>query len=99
MAVTCSANLLKNMYLYYYAKKYSGFNTDWGGLSSIAVNSTLMALVLLSLRPLAVSFCSLAGLASLGIAVYVLASWVNKAFNSQERAWVNRVAPWPVFVF
>lgn len=99
MLVTCSAVLMRDLYLYYCMKKITGMSMDWRGLSVVAVNAGVMALVLWPLRPWATEFCSLALLAIFGGGVYLLASWLNKAFSTQERDWINRIAPRPVFVF
>ena len=97
--VTCSAGVMKSLFIYYYARKYVGLRVDWRGLSIVAVNATLMAGLLLILRPLAMGFLSLAVVAMVGGAGYLACSWANKAFNPQERGWVNGVAPRPMFVF
>lgn len=97
--VTCSAAIMRDIFCYYFAKKYAGLSMDWRGLSTITLNAASMALVLWLLRPLATDLSSLAMVASAGMAVYLLASWGNKAFSTQERDWINRVAPRPLFVF
>lgn len=97
--VTCSAGIMKNLFIYYHARKYVGLRVDWRGLSTVAVNATLMSGFLLILRPLATGFLSLALVAVVGGSGYLLCSWANKAFSPLERGWVNRVAPRPVFVF
>lgn len=97
--VTCSATLMKNLFLYYYANRYGGVSIDWCGMSAIIVNAGLMALVLWCLRPFAQGFLSLGLVGSLGVAAYLLFAWLNKAFNYQERGWVNRLIPTPIFVF
>jgi len=97
--VTCSAVLMKNLYCYLYVKKHAGVRADWGGLLAIATNAVVMSLVLWPLRPLVTGLWSLMLVVCIGVVVYLLVSWVNKAFNAQERSWVNRVSPRPVFVF
>jgi len=97
--VTCSAVLMKNLFCYHYMKKHTGVCTNWRGLFAIAGNAIVMALVLWLLRPWVSSVGSLVAVALLGVFVYLLLSWTNKAFSPQERGWVNRVSPRPVFVF
>lgn len=97
--VTCSAGLMKNMFCYYYAKKYGSLSTNWNGLFKIAVNAVIMASVLWFLRPLVNSLFSLAIVATAGVLVFMLVSLANKAFSAQERDWINRIAPKSVFAF
>jgi len=97
--VTCSAVLMKNLYCYLHVKRYAGVRADWGGLFAIATNAVVMSLVLWPLRSLVTGLWSLMLTICIGVVVYLLVSWINKAFNAQERSWVNRVSPRPVFVF
>jgi O-antigen/teichoic acid export membrane protein len=97
--VTCSATLMKNIYLYYYAKKYTGLRIDWHGLTAITTNAALMAIFIFPLRLFVNNFLSLALVTLIGITIYLLAAWRNKAFKNEERKWLNRLLPKPVFVF
>jgi hypothetical protein len=90
---------MRDVFCYYFARKYAGLTLDWRGLRAITLNSAIMALVLWPMRPIAMGLFSLAMVAVTGVVIYLMASWVNKAFNIQEREWINRVAPMPLFVF
>lgn len=97
--VSCSAIWMKNVFLFCCMKRHVQFGVDWRGLTRIALNASVMALVILPLRSHVSNFAQLAMLALLGMGVYLLASWVNKGFNPGERGWINRAMPRPVFVF
>lgn len=97
--VTCSAILMKNLFCYYFTKKYIGVYIDWRGLYTISANASLMALALWFLRSIVTDSYSLATVAVAGLIVFLLASWFNKAFSSQERDWINRIMSRPSFVF
>jgi O-antigen/teichoic acid export membrane protein len=97
--VTCSAVLMKNMFSYYFVRKYTAMSVDWRSLCVIATNAFIMAMVLWPLRAFVVDFLSLSLVSCLGILIYSLSAWLNKAFSSRERDWINRIVPHPVFVF
>jgi O-antigen/teichoic acid export membrane protein len=97
--VTCSAVLFKNLFCYYYAKKYTGVCIDWRSLWTITANAVGMLLILWPLRPFVDSFASLGAATATGVFVYLLASWCNKAFSHQERCWINGILNRRVFAF
>jgi len=97
--VTCSANMMRDIFCYFFARKYVDLSMDWRGLGAITLNAAIMGLALWPLRPFATNLFSLIMVASAGVVVYLLVSWSNKAFSMQERDWINRIAPRPVFVF
>lgn len=97
--VTASANLMTVWYLYYHARKLASLRLDFSGLSSIVINSLLMAVVVCPFRQYATGFLSLGIIVLLGVVAYLIFSWLNKSFNEHEREWINSVSPWPVFVF
>lgn len=97
--VTCSATLMKNIFLYYYAKKYTGLIIDWLGLMKITINASLMAIFIYPMRSFINNLASLALVACIGIIVYFFVAWCNKSFKEQERKWLNRLLPKPIFVF
>ena len=99
LLVSFSAIIMRDLFCYYFAKKYTGISLDWRGLFTITINSTFMSLTLLILRPLANDIYTLIIVALVGISVYFLAAWLNKAFTSQEREWINKITPKPIFVF
>lgn len=97
--VTCSANAMKNMFLYYYAKKFCGLRLDWRGLKVIAFNSMVMTIACFSMRDFVDGIVTLGFSAMAGVIVFLVCSWKNQAFSAQERRWINQVAPRPLFVF
>lgn len=96
---SCLSGFMKNFYCYWFARKYAELSIDWCGLFKISCNALGMALLLWFLRPYANNFFSLALLAAISGLFFLLVSWANKAFNIQERAWINRIVPMRVFVF
>ena len=62
----------------------------WKSFFKIALNSGAMALVLYFLRPAIANKISLALVSIVGIAVYLFASYLNKAFENNERDLFNR---------
>lgn len=97
--VTCSAHLMTNLFLYYFAKKYGALQIDWRGILVVATNAAAMAIAVWFLRPMIAGFLSLFLVSLVGAAVYFISSWLNKAFTAKERILINRVIPKPVFVF
>jgi O-antigen/teichoic acid export membrane protein len=97
--VTCSAIFMVNVFEYHFAKKYAGLYVDWHGLMAISINATVMAICLWPVRNVPTGFLSLILVVSVGLVVYLLCSRLNRAFNHQERSWINRVMPRPAFIF
>lgn len=99
VVVTCSAVLMKNLFSFYFMKKYSGVQIQWRSLFLLAGNACVMAAVIWPLRPFITGPVSLAMTAVFGAGVYLVCAWLNKAFNGQERIWLNKILPKPVFCF
>lgn len=96
---TCLSGLMKNLYCYWYAKQYGELSVDWPGLVRIATNAALMSVLLYFARPFVDNLLSLLVVATAGTLMFLVASWANKGFTSQERLWINRIMPRPLFVF
>jgi O-antigen/teichoic acid export membrane protein len=96
---TCSAHLMTNLFLYYYARKFVGMRIEWNGLLKISVNAIVMALALLIFKPMITGVLSLVLVSLLGIAIYLLSSYLNKAFSITERTWINGLLPKKAFLF
>ncbi len=97
--VTLSANVMRFQFNYHFARKYSDLRIDWRGLRLIAMNAVIMAVAIWPLRGWVTGLISLVMVAAFGALIFLLASWLNKGFSAQERTWINRVAPRPVFAF
>jgi len=97
--VTGSAVLFKNLYCFFYARKYTGLAADWKGLCVILINSALMGLLLWPLRTIVTGISTLILAIFAGLAVYASVSYFNKAFSSEERNLINKILPKPIFVF
>jgi O-antigen/teichoic acid export membrane protein len=97
--VTCSAVLMKNMYLFYAIRLYVSLKIDWKGLATIGINTTVMAAGLLLLASYVNDLLSLMVVSIAGSLIYLLLSFVNKAFWPNERKILNNLLPKPIFVF
>jgi len=97
--VTSTAVLFKNLFIYFFAKKYVSFSIDLRSLFRISVNSLLMAVVLYLFRGLAVELYSFLLVLLVGGLFYLLAAYLNKGFSKDERRIVNNLLPRPIFVF
>lgn len=96
---TCSADFMRYIFCYQYAKKYLNLNTDFKGLSIILFNSALMGLVLLSIRKFVTNIPSLVIATAIGVISYFLAAYFIKAFSIDERSIINKILPKPIFLF
>jgi len=97
--VTGSAVLFKNLFCYFYAKKYASITIELKSLVIIAINSLLMVLVLYPLRPKIQNITSFILVVIIGAFIYFLAAYFNKAFSKSERNMLNQILPRPIFVF
>jgi O-antigen/teichoic acid export membrane protein len=96
---TGSAILFKNIFCYFFAKKYARLRVDFRGIGIIAVNSLIMAVILMLVRPWARSLATFILICLMGLGVYLALGVLNKAFSKSERDFVNKVLPKPVFIF
>jgi O-antigen/teichoic acid export membrane protein len=97
--VTCSANMMRFFFSYFFARKYCNIRIDWRGLGMIAINAGIMSAAIWPLRSLTSGLVSLALVVLFGGVVFLICSWLNKGFTNKERDLINRMAPCPVFVF
>ena len=65
----------------------------------IFLNSSLMGLILLALRRYVTNLLSFILFALLGVICYLVVSYFNKVFSSDERTVLNNILPKPCFVF
>ncbi|MDP2905990.1 MAG: polysaccharide biosynthesis C-terminal domain-containing protein [Candidatus Omnitrophota bacterium] len=86
-ALSLAAIILINVVL---IKKEVELAFPWKSFFKIAGNSLVMAAVLFSLRPLIVNRINLFLILICGMGVYILAAYLNKAFDDRERALFNR---------
>jgi O-antigen/teichoic acid export membrane protein len=96
---TGSAILFKNIFCYFFAKKYARLRLDFRGIGIIAVNSLVMAVILKLIRPWAHSLATFILICLMGLGVYFALGVLNKAFSKSERDFVNKILPKPVFIF
>jgi O-antigen/teichoic acid export membrane protein len=96
---TGSAILFKNLFCYYFAKRYVRLRLDIKGLATIAVNALVMGAAIALLRPWAKSLITFILVCIIGLGVYLAMAFVNKAFLKSESDYINKVLPKPVFVF
>lgn len=99
VVVTCSAVLMKNLFSFYFMKKYSGVAIQWIPLLLISCNSIVMSITIWFLRPLVSGLFSLVAMVIFGICIFLVCSFLNKVFDDQERKWLNKVLPKPIFCF
>jgi O-antigen/teichoic acid export membrane protein len=98
-AVTGSAVLLQNIFLYYAIKKNAGIRLSFRAIFAVAVNSLPMAAVLYFLRGFITGLLPFAAVVVLGSAVYLTACYVHKIFTSEEHKIVNNIIGKPLFKF
>jgi len=97
--VTCTAVLFKNIFCYFYARKYISLSFDIKNLGKIASNSLVMAVPIFLLRNYVQSVISLVIVIMIGVFVYFVISSLNKSFSHEEKRIINRILPKPVFIF
>lgn len=97
--VTGTSIMFKNLFCYFYAKKAAHIKLEYKGLSILAVNALIMAVVIFLLRSHVQNLVTFILVVLIGGGVYLAAAFLNKAFTPAERKIMNRVLPKPVFVF
>lgn len=94
---TGSALMLKCLYFFYMARRYSGIVVEWPVLLKIGLNSvvaSIVGFVVISLQDSAV-FLALAFAA--GFVVYALMTYINNPMNQGEKVMVNQFLKRRVF--
>ncbi|MGW8272840.1 MAG: oligosaccharide flippase family protein, partial [Thermodesulfovibrionales bacterium] len=97
--VTGSAVLFKELYCFYYARKYTGLAIDWRGVAAILANSLLMGALVYPMRALVTGLATFAAAVVAGVCVYGLLSRLNRPFTRDERGTINSLLPAPLFPF
>jgi O-antigen/teichoic acid export membrane protein len=97
--VTGSAVLFKNIFLYYFAKKFAPITIEYKKVGAIILNSLCMGVFLFIFRGMISSIVSFVAVFLGGLVVYLLASYFNKVFSTEERDVMNKVLPKPLWVF
>ena len=97
--VTSSAILFKNLFTYFFVKKYVPFSLELKPLGIIGLNATMMAFIVFFLRGLVVNVVSFFSVVLVGGLIYLLVAYLHKGFTEDERRIVNKILPKPVFVF
>lgn len=97
--VTSSAELFKNLFCYYYTRKYISLRLDIRGLAKIAINALAIGIFIKFASVYVVSATSFVVMLGAAAIVYLVASYLNKPFTEDERSIINKVLPKPIFVF
>ncbi|RJQ51018.1 MAG: hypothetical protein C4521_13070 [Actinobacteria bacterium] len=96
---TCSAVLLKNLFIYVLTRRHIDLSIDWASLTRIATNAAAMTLLVYPLRGYVTSLPSFLAVVAAGALAYFVVAYLNKGFSPSERVVLNRILPRPVFVF
>lgn len=99
VVVTCTAVLFKNIYMYYYARKFGQVKIDFKGLGKILFNSILMGVILFPLRMTVSNLLSLLFISVIGFTIFIIVSFLNKGFCERERTVINSLLPAKLFYF
>ena len=97
--VTSTAILFKNVYTYFYARRWVRFSVDFKALGKIGVNALIMVLAVYFMRPHVSGLVSLVLVVIGGSLVYFGAASLNKVFSGDERDILNRIIPGSWFRF
>ena len=98
-AVTGTAILFKNLFIYWRVRRYITFSIDLAALLKIALNSTVMALAVYFMRPVITSVYLFLAAVLAGGLIYLGVSFLNKSFLDHEREIINKIILKPLFVF
>jgi peptidoglycan biosynthesis protein MviN/MurJ (putative lipid II flippase) len=89
---TCSAAILQNGLLYYFAGKLAGVHVEWTQQATTLTRFILLGLFLACCRSVTDSLFFLAVAATLGSLVVVWSCWVRGVFHAGERQIVLELA-------
>jgi len=82
---TCSATILQNILLYYFAVKYAGVRMEWQRQSVIIIRFTLLGVLLVLCRSFSDSLLFFVAATVLGTLVFTWWCWVSGVFHANER--------------
>ncbi|MBN2810099.1 MAG: oligosaccharide flippase family protein [Deltaproteobacteria bacterium] len=99
VVVTCSAAVMRDLFCYYFAKKYVGLRLDWRGMAIIMINTVVLSLFLGVAKHFVTGLPSLLAVLFSGMLIYAALSFVIKPFSTEERRWINQSLPVPIFYF
>jgi len=97
--VTTTAVLFKNLFCLLFARKYTHLDVDFKNLGIIMLNSFLMGIILYSLRKMITNIYNFILVIFIGMILYFIISYFNKAFSEDERKIVNKILPKRIFIF
>ena len=97
--VTGTAVVFKNLFCFFYAKKYAAIKLELKGIIIIGINALIMTVPIYLLRPFIQNIPTLVLTILIGSSIYLAASYLNKSFSESERKMVNSILPRPVFSF
>jgi len=90
---TCTAVLFKNIFCYFFAKKYARLRPDYKMLGKMILNSLLMGTIALFLKSQVKDLISFILIIMLAIFIYLLFSYFNNAFSDQEKKFIMSFLP------
>lgn len=97
--ITCTARLFQLIFAFYKIRGIVNLKVELKSLLKISFNALLMLLGLFALKSFIGSAFSLICFSMLGLVFYLLMSYLNKSFFNDERDFINRLLPRPLFVF
>jgi len=97
--VTCTARLFQLIFIFHKIRGIVALKVELRPLIKIVINSLLMLAGLYALKGLISSTLDLVCFSILGLIFYLFISYLNKSFFNDEREFINRLLPRPIFVF
>lgn len=97
--ITGSAVLFKNIFCFFFAKKYTQISFDFKSMGKIVLNASLMGVFLYGFRTRVTNLSHLILIILCGAVLYLSLSYFNKIFSQEERNYLNNILPRPVFQF
>jgi len=96
---TCSARLFQTLFIFYRIRNHVPLKIEFGPLLKILFNSLVMMVLILLVKGVVTSTLSLISVLIGAGLTYLVASYYNKSFLTEERTIINQLLPRPVFVF
>ena len=97
--ITCTARLFQFIFILYRVRRIIDLKVELKSLVKIFINSMLMLAGLIVVKDFIVNAFGLIIFSILGLIFYMFISYFNKSFFNDEREFINRLLPRPIFVF
>jgi len=94
-----TSEFLRFLYIFVNIRKDFPLSLPFRSLFRIFVNSALLAVFLMLLRPAAKNYLLFVGISFLSVPVYLLFSYLNRVFTSAESEFINSVTGRRWFIF